>query len=85
MNSMNISLPPAMAEFVRRRVEREYGNVSEFFRELVRERIRREIEVDLAFLATTGQGAEPGPTEREVEDVLLLQKQVRRRRRARRL
>ena len=50
MDSMNISLPPAMAEFVRRRVERDYGNASEFFRELLRATIQREIDAELALL-----------------------------------
>ncbi|MCX6902931.1 MAG: hypothetical protein NTW03_05545 [Verrucomicrobia bacterium] len=39
METMNISLTPAMAEYVRKQVGSMYGNVSEFFRDLVRERI----------------------------------------------
>ena len=34
MATMNISLPGPMAEFVRATVERDYGNASEFFRDL---------------------------------------------------
>jgi Arc/MetJ-type ribon-helix-helix transcriptional regulator len=82
---MNISLPPAMAEFVRRRVERNYGNASEFFRELVRASMEREIETDLAFLETTRKGAKPGPTEAEIDEVLALQRRTRKGRHARRL
>jgi Arc/MetJ-type ribon-helix-helix transcriptional regulator len=84
MDSMNISLPPAMAEFVRRQVDQSYGNVSEFFRELVREKINREIDADLALLKSTEENAEPGPTEDEIEQVLTLQKKVRKSRNARR-
>jgi Arc/MetJ-type ribon-helix-helix transcriptional regulator len=77
MDSMNISLPPAMAEFVRREVEQNYGNVSEFFRALVREKIRREVEADVAFLESTNRGAQPGPTDSEVEEILSLQRKLR--------
>jgi Arc/MetJ-type ribon-helix-helix transcriptional regulator len=73
-----------MAEFVRRRVARDYGNVSEFFRDLVRPLMEREIEADLALLETTRQGAVAGPTEQEIEEVLSLQQRVRRGRRTRR-
>jgi Arc/MetJ-type ribon-helix-helix transcriptional regulator len=85
MDSMNISLPPAMAEFVRRQVDQNYGNVSEFFRDLVRERIKREVDADLAFLESTGQRARPGPAEEEIEEVLAIQKRVRKARHARRV
>ena len=77
MKGLNISLPSAMEDFVRARCERDYGNVSEFFREMVRERMAVEIEADLKFLDSTRAGAEPGPTEREIEEVLALQKRVR--------
>ena len=85
MNSMNISLPPAMAEFVRRQVERDYGNVSEYFRDLVREKIQREINADLAILDSTSKGAQPGPSEQEIEGILRIQKRIRKARHARRL
>lgn len=75
MDSMNISLPQPMADFVRGVVERDYGNASEFFRELVREKMRREIEADLTFLKATGTG-EP-ETEEDIEQVLKIQRQVR--------
>ncbi len=80
---MNISLPSTMAEFVRQRVEQQYGNVSEFFRQLVREEIRREIEADLALLESAGAGAEPGPTGVEIKEVLTIQRRVRKSRHAR--
>jgi Arc/MetJ-type ribon-helix-helix transcriptional regulator len=77
MNTVNISLPAAMSEFVRENVERDYGNVSEFFRDLLRERMRREIEADLAFLNSTTEGAPAGPSEEEIRRILAVQKKVR--------
>jgi Arc/MetJ-type ribon-helix-helix transcriptional regulator len=83
MSTINISLPPVMNEFVRENVQRDYGNVSEFFRDLLRERMRREIEVDVAFLNTATEGAPPGPTEDEVRHILAIQRRVRKRLHAR--
>jgi Arc/MetJ-type ribon-helix-helix transcriptional regulator len=83
MNTINISLPPAMAEFVRQRTERDYGNLSEYFRDLVRERIQKEVEQDVAFLNQALGGAPAGPSAAEVEDVLKIQRRVRRKLRAR--
>ncbi len=77
METMNISLPPQMAAFVRQTAQREYGNASEFFRELVRERMRRDVEADLALLRATAKHAPAGPTEQEIAHVLAVQKQVR--------
>ena len=51
MATMNISLPGPMAEFVRTTVERDYGNASEFFRDLVREEIHQQVEADVRLLA----------------------------------
>ena len=83
MDSMNISLPRPMADFVRGVVERDYGNASEYFRDLVRERIQKEIAADVAFLQHTHQDAPVGPTESEIDAILRLQKQVRKDLRAR--
>ena len=83
METMNISLPKAMSEFVRANVERDYGNASEYFRDLVRERMLKEVEDDLKFLKSTNDGAASGPTEAEIEKVLTLQKKVRKERNAR--
>jgi Arc/MetJ-type ribon-helix-helix transcriptional regulator len=83
MSTINISLPPAMAEFVRQRTEREYGNVSEYFRDLVRERIQEEVEADVAFLNQALESAPAGPTADDVAEVLKVQRQVRRKLRAR--
>jgi Arc/MetJ-type ribon-helix-helix transcriptional regulator len=77
MDTMNISLTPQQSEYVRRTVDRDFGNASEFFRDLLRERMRREIEADLAVLGATTKGAPAGPGEREIESVLRVQRQVR--------
>jgi Arc/MetJ-type ribon-helix-helix transcriptional regulator len=77
MKTVNISLKPEQEEYMRRTVERDFGNASEFFRDLIRERMRREIEADLAFLETTNKGAPAGPSDQEMEQVLEVQRQVR--------
>jgi Arc/MetJ-type ribon-helix-helix transcriptional regulator len=77
MSTMNISLTPNQSEYVRRTVEREFGNASEYFRELIRERMAREIEADLALLQSTTKDAPPGPSEQEIEAVLKTQRAVR--------
>lgn len=84
MDTMNISLPKRMSEFVRQNVERDYGNASEYFRDLVREKMELEIEADLKLLESTSQGALPGPSETELEEIVALQKKLRKERNARR-
>jgi Arc/MetJ-type ribon-helix-helix transcriptional regulator len=70
-------LTPEQSEYVRRRVERDFGNVSEFFRELIRERMRQEIAADLALLKATAKGAPAGPSEEEIDGVISVQRDVR--------
>lgn len=77
MATLNISLPAPMAAFVRAQCERDCGNLSEYFRSLVREKMQREIEADLRLLESTRSGALPGPSVADVEEVLALQRQVR--------
>ncbi|MBU6401823.1 MAG: type II toxin-antitoxin system ParD family antitoxin [Verrucomicrobia bacterium] len=85
MATLNISLPGQMAAFVRAQCERDCGNISEYFRSLVREKMKHEIEADLRLLQSTRSGAEPGPSAQDVEAVLALQQQVKKdHRRARR-
>ena len=84
LSTMNISLPAPMSEYVRQNVERNYGNVSEYFRDLVREKMRKDIEADVAFLKSTMKGAPIGPSEADIEEVLAIQRQVRKSLRARR-
>ena len=83
MSTLNILLPKALDEFVRENVARDYGNVSEFFRDLLRERIRRDIEADVAVLNAAAEGAPAGPAESEIVKILKIQKRVRRKLRAR--
>ena len=78
MGTMNISLTPEQTEYVRRTVARDFGNASEFFRDLLRERMKQEIEADLALLQSTTPGAPAGPAEEEIAAILRTQKQVRR-------
>ena len=73
-----------MAESVRATVERDYGNASEFFRGLVREKIRKEVEADVRFLETAAHGAPAGPEDTDIVEILRIQKQVRKEIRARR-
>lgn len=83
MDTMNISLPGPMAEFVRATVERDYGNASEFFRDLVREKIRKEVEADVRFLEEATRGAPAGPEDADIDEILRIQKAVRKGMRAR--
>jgi Arc/MetJ-type ribon-helix-helix transcriptional regulator len=77
MDTMSISLPPEQAEYVRRSVARDFGNASEFIRDCIRERMRREIEADLAVLDATSRSAAAGPSNAEVERVIQIQREVR--------
>lgn len=74
---MNISLTPEQSEYVRGSVHRDFGNASEFFRDLLRARMRREVEADLALLKGTSGGAAAGPSVDEVARVLAVQHAVR--------
>jgi len=77
MKTMNISLTPDLADYVRKNTAENYGNASEFFREMLRERIRRQAEEDVALLQATSAGAPPGPNAAEVREVLAVQRAVR--------
>jgi Arc/MetJ-type ribon-helix-helix transcriptional regulator len=77
MGTMNISLTLEQAEYVRRTVERDFGNASEFFRDLLRERMKREIEADLELLQSTTRHAPAGPNAEEVDAILETQRKVR--------
>lgn len=84
MDTMNISLPASMADYVRRTVERDYGNSSEYFRDLVRERIEQETLADVSFLNDATREAPVGPSADDVAEILVIQKKVRKEIRARR-
>lgn len=78
MDTVNISLTKAQAEYVRQTVRRDFGNVSEFFRDLLRQKMEAEVAADLQFLQATSKGAPAGPTEAELQRVLEIQREVRR-------
>jgi Arc/MetJ-type ribon-helix-helix transcriptional regulator len=77
MATVSISLPGPMEAFVRAQCQRDYGNVSEYFRTLVREKMKQEIDEDLRLLEATRRRAAPGPSAEDVEEILALQKRVR--------
>jgi len=84
--TLNISLTPEQKEFVMRSVERDYGNVSEFFRALLRERMERDIAADTALLEKAIDGAPDGdPSADEMRKIVATQKRLRKERRARRV
>lgn len=84
MDSMNISLPANLADYVRRTVDRDYGNSSEYFRELIRERMNKEIAEDVQFLKDASREAPAGPSEEDIADIIKIQQRARKDIRARR-
>lgn len=60
METMNISLPRELAEFVAKRVEGQFGNRSEYFRHLVREDAERPRPRPLDELIQEGLDSGPG-------------------------
>ncbi len=82
MRTINISLPDSLMEYVRKEAEGNYGNVSEFFREMLRSRLEKAIEADLKLLESTCMGT-PGPSEEELKHVLEIKRRVRQRMRER--
>ena len=78
METINISLPAELAEYVRHSVKGAYGNVSEFFRELIRQRREAEIAADVKALEEAHAGAfEREITPEELDLILKVQKEVR--------
>jgi antitoxin ParD1/3/4 len=69
MAKVTISMPDAMSVYVAARVEEgQYGNVSEFFRDLVRrDQERRHADAHLRALIEEGEAS--GVDERTVEDI----------------
>ena len=84
MDSMNISLPANLADYVRRTVDRDYGNSSEYFRELIRERMNKEIAEDVQFLKHASREAPAGPSEEDIAEIMKIQQRARKDIRARR-
>ena len=83
MVTVNISLPPEMEAYARLEAARDCGNLSVFFREMVRERMRKQIESDLTVLASAIDCAPSGPSEAEVGRILAAQRRARSKLRAR--
>jgi Arc/MetJ-type ribon-helix-helix transcriptional regulator len=65
-------------------VDRDYGNSSEYIRELIRERMNKEIAEDVQFLNDATSEAPVGPSEEEIAEILKIQKRARKEIRARR-
>jgi antitoxin ParD1/3/4 len=67
METVTISVPPSLKTFVEREVATKgYGNVSEYFRSLLREAQARESQTRLEALLLEGlQSGEPIPVNRE--------------------
>lgn len=82
MDTFNISVTPEQAEYVGRHTSKDFGNTSEFFRDMLRERMEREAREDVAVLESTG-AAPAGPDPDEIQGVIETQRQVRKERRAR--
>lgn len=77
MRSMSITVPQNMGEFVDENVKRDYGNTSEYFRDLVRQKMGVQIGADLEFLEEASAKAPAGPTEKQIDQVLKIQRKVR--------
>jgi antitoxin ParD1/3/4 len=59
MVTMNVSLPPALKDFVESQVGERYGTSSEFVRELIRrEQAREELRGLIVDGMTSGSGSE---------------------------
>jgi hypothetical protein len=77
MQTVRSSLTKAQAEYVRQTARRDFANVSEFFRDLPRQKMEAEIAADLQFLQATTKDAPAGPSEAELRRVLEIQQEVR--------
>ena len=69
--TINISLNPDLAEFARADSEaRAFDSMSEYMRDLIRNRRQEQIEADVAFLEKAIQGAPPGdPSDEETAEI----------------
>jgi antitoxin ParD1/3/4 len=67
MTTMNISLPPPLAEWIEERVRSgQYANASDYIRDLVREDHERRERLVRALI----EGEESGLSERSVRDII---------------
>lgn len=66
MTTVTISLPESLKEFIDRQIaSKGYGNVSEYFRSLLREAQEREEDARLEALLVEGLASEEVPLTRE--------------------
>ena len=69
--TINISLNPELAEFARADSEaRAFDSMSEYMRELIRNRRQEQIEADVAFLENAIEGAPIGnPSDEQMSEI----------------
>jgi Arc/MetJ-type ribon-helix-helix transcriptional regulator len=69
--TINISLNPELAEFARMDLEaRAFDSMSEYMRDLIRNRRQAQIEADVAFLEKAIEGAPLGdPSDEEMAEI----------------
>ena len=69
--TINISLNPELAEFARADSKaRAFDSMSEYMRDLIRNRRQEQIEADVAFLEKAIEGAPPGdPSDGEMAGI----------------
>ncbi len=69
--TINISLNPELAEFARADSEaRAFDSMSEYMRDLIRNRRQEQIEADVAFLEKAIEGAPPrDPSDEEMAEI----------------
>jgi Arc/MetJ-type ribon-helix-helix transcriptional regulator len=74
--SINVSLSPELAEFARADSEaRAFDSMSEYMRDLIRNRRQQQIEADVAFLEKAVKGAPMGdPSDQEMAEILKTQR-----------
>jgi Arc/MetJ-type ribon-helix-helix transcriptional regulator len=86
--TINISLNPELAEFARSDSEAHaFDSMSEYMRDLIRNRRQEQIKQDVAFLEKAIEGAPMGdPSEGEMSEIVKAQHRLRaeRQKRARR-
>jgi putative addiction module CopG family antidote len=77
--TINISLNPELAEFARSDSQAgAYDSMSEYMRDLIRNRRQAQINADVAYLEKAIQGAPPGdPSETEMAEIIKAQHRIR--------
>ena len=77
--TINISLNPELAEFARADSEAQaFDSMSEYMRNLIRNRRQEQIEADVAFLEKAIEGAPLGdPSDEEMAEIVKTQHRLR--------